>query len=197
MTAGRGIIHAEMPGKSTDGSPNVGLQLWVDLPKHLKFCEPRYRDLRAVEIPTATADSGKVEIKIISGTSHGVDSVRDLAYTPVWILDVTMKAGGKLSQPLPKGWNTFVYTLNGNAVFSGKRVEEFHNVVFGVEGDGLEVEVEKGEKEDARFGMSSFISRPYSVGSFFANSAGDVSDYCWPAARPTCNPVRTLCAQYQ
>lgn len=153
MTAGRGIIHAEMPGKSIDGSPNVGLQLWVDLPKHLKFCEPRYRDLRAEEIPTARADSGKVEIKIISGTSHGIDSVRDLAYTPVWILDVTMKAGGKLSQPLPKGWNVLVYTLSGNAGFSGKRVGEFHSVVFGAEGDDLEVEVEETEKGDARFGM--------------------------------------------
>lgn len=168
MTAGRGIIHAEMPGKSIDGSPNVGLQLWVDLPKHLKFCEPRYRDLRAEEIPTVKADSGKVEIKIISGTSHGVDSVRDLAYTPVWILDVTIKAGGKLSQSLPNGWNAFVYTLSGNAVFSGKRVGEFHNIVFGAEGDGLEVEVEEGEKGDARFGIFPHPPfRFYCVSFFF------------------------------
>lgn len=195
MTAGRGIIHAEMPGKSIDGSPNVGLQLWVDLPKHLKFCEPRYRDLRAEEIPTVKADSGKVEIKIISGTSHGVDSVRDLAYTPVWILDVTIKAGGKLSQSLPNGWNAFVYTLSGNAVFSGKRVGEFHNIVFGAEGDGLEVEVEEGEKGDARFGIFPHPPfRFYCVSFFFfANSAGDISNYCWPAARPARNPVRTIC----
>lgn len=199
MTAGRGIIHAEMPGKSIDGSPNVGLQLWVDLPKHLKFCEPRYRDLRAEEIPTAKADSGKVEIKIISGTSHGIDSVRDLAYTPVWILDVTMKAGGKLSQALPKGWNAFVYTLSGNAVFSGKRVEEFHSVVFGADGDGLEVEVEEGEKGDARFGM--FFPRPGFGVLFrwvlFTNRVGDISDYCWSATRPDRNTVRTLCTQHQ
>lgn len=97
-------------------------------------------------------DEDKVEIKIISGTAQGVDSVRDLAYTPVWILDVTMKAGGKLSQPLPKGWNAFVYMLSGNAVFGGKRVEAFYNVVFAQEGDGVEVLVEEGEKEDARFG---------------------------------------------
>lgn len=174
MTAGRGIIHAEMPGKSIDGSPNVGLQLWVDLPKHLKFCEPRYRDLRAEEIPTAKADSGKVEIKIISGTSYGVDSVRDLAYTPVWILDVTMKAGGKLSQALPRGWNAFVYTLSGNAIFLGKRVEEFHSVVFGVEGDGLEVEVEEGEKRDARFSMFYPYSDPWCFipGHFLLTASG-------------------------
>lgn len=196
MTAGRGIIHAEMPGKSIDGSPNVGLQLWVDLPKHLKFCEPRYRDLRAEEIPTVKADSGKVEVKIISGTSHGVDSIRDLAYTPVWILDVTIKAGGKLSQSLPNGWNAFVYTLSGNAVFSGKRVGEFHSIVFGAEGDGLEVEVEEGEKGDARFGVSP-PTRILLREPFFANNTGGISDYCWPAARPTGNPVRTICTQHQ
>lgn len=164
MTAGRGIIHAEMPGKSIDGSPNVGLQLWVDLPKHLKFCEPRYRDLRSEEIPTVKTDNDKVQIKIISGTSHGVDSVRDLAYTPVWILDVTMKAGGKLSQPLPKRWNAFVYTLKGNALFGGKKVEEFHNIVFTQEGDGIEVSVDADEKEDSRFGTSSLF------GSFWNSS---------------------------
>lgn len=159
-----------MPGKSIDGSPNVGLQLWVDLPKKLKFCEPRYRDLRAKEIPTIKIDNDKVEIKIISGTSHGTDSVRDLAYTPVWILDVTMKAGGKLNQPLPKGWNAFVYTLSGNAVFSGKRVEAYHNVVFAQEGDGVEVEVEEGEKEDSRFGR--FCSAVLDSVDSFTNSSG-------------------------
>lgn len=153
MTAGRGIMHAEMPGVSKDDSPNVGLQLWVDLPTELKFCEPRYRDLRAEEIPHVETDDGKVEIKIISGTSHGVDSVRDLAYTPVWILDVTIKSGGKLTQSLPVGWNAFAYTLAGNAVFGEQKVKQFHNVVFAQEGDGIEVRVEEGETEDARFGM--------------------------------------------
>src|SRR5690606_1923782 len=65
MTAGRGIVHAEMPGKQAteDGkkAENTGMQLWVDLPKELKFCEPRYRDLKATEIPLAKSDDGKVE----------------------------------------------------------------------------------------------------------------------------------------
>lgn len=155
MTAGRGIVHAEMPGITKDGAPNVGLQLWVDLPTTLKFCEPRYRDLRAAEIPRVSADDGKVEIKIISGTSHGVDSVRDLAYTPVWILDVTIKAGGRLTQPLPVGWNAFAYVLAGNAVFGEREVGQFYNVVFAQEGDGIEVRVEESEKQDARFGVFS------------------------------------------
>jgi quercetin 2,3-dioxygenase len=83
MTAGKGIMRAEMPRQNPDGSANVGMQLWVDLPQKLKKCEPRYRDLRAKEIPNIDIDDGKVHIKIISGQSHGVGSVKELAYTPV------------------------------------------------------------------------------------------------------------------
>ncbi|KAJ5732812.1 hypothetical protein N7493_004293 [Penicillium malachiteum] len=155
MTAGRGIMHAEMPHENPDGSPNVGMQLWVDLPKKLKMCEPRYRDLRASEIPIATVDDGRVTVKVISGQSHGVDSVRDLAYTPVWILDVTIRPGGRISQPLPQGWNTFAYTLSGSAIFgsndSTQVVKEFHNVVFEQAGDLIEASVPDNADSEARF----------------------------------------------
>jgi len=153
MTAGRGIVHAEMPGENADGSPNVGLQLWVDLPKELKYCEPRYRDLRAAEIPTVDADDGRVTVKIISGNSHGVDSVRDLAYTPVWILDVTIRPGGKLEQPLPNGWNAFAYVLQGDAVIFGDhtKVAQHHNVVFDQKGDGVQALVPENAEGAARF----------------------------------------------
>ncbi|KAJ5455768.1 uncharacterized protein N7458_004032 [Penicillium daleae] len=155
MTAGRGIMHAEMPHENPDGSPNVGMQLWVDLPQKLKMCEPRYRDLRANEIPLAKADDGRVEIKVISGQSHGVDSVRDLAYTPVWLLDVTIRPGGKLSQTLPQGWNAFAYTLSGKTIFgsndSTQVVKEFHNVVFEQTGDLVEASVPDNADSESRF----------------------------------------------
>ncbi|KAK9424587.1 putative Pirin [Seiridium unicorne] len=155
MTAGKGILHAEMPRQNPDGSANVGLQLWVDLPKQLKMCEPRYRDLKAKEIPQVDIDDNKVHVKVISGQSAGVDSVKDLAYTPVWILDVEIKPGGKIAQPLPKGWNAFAYTLEGIARFgSGKdetSVDQYHNVVFEREGDLVEVRVPEDAKNNARF----------------------------------------------
>ncbi|KAH8889400.1 RmlC-like cupin [Thozetella sp. PMI_491] len=155
MTAGRGVMHAEMPRQNADGSANVGLQLWVDLPKELKMTEPRYRDLRAGEIPIATADDGKVTVKVISGQSHGVDSVRDLAYTPVWILDVEIKPGGKIAQPLPKGWNAFAYTLEGQTLFGpeGQQqpVEQFHNVVFEADGEVVHAAVDAGAEKNGRF----------------------------------------------
>lgn len=155
MTAGKGIMHAEMPHENPDGAPNVGMQLWVDLPEKLKMCEPRYRDLRASEIPEATVDDGRVSVKVISGQSHGVDSVRDLAYTPVWLLDVIIRPGGRILQTLPKGWNAFAYTLSGSTVFgsndAAQRVKEFHNVVFEKEGDFVEASVPDNAEGESRF----------------------------------------------
>ncbi|KAF2705089.1 hypothetical protein K504DRAFT_460861 [Pleomassaria siparia CBS 279.74] len=155
MTAGRGIVHAEMPKQDKDGKASIGMQLWVDLPKALKSCEPRYRDLRAKEIPQVTADGAKVQVKIISGQSYGTDSVKELAYTPVWFLDFTVKPGGTVKQPLPKGWNAFAYTLAGNIIVSSNRISrpipQYHNVVFEKEGDSVEISVEESAESEARF----------------------------------------------
>jgi len=188
MTAGRGIVHAEMPRQNADGSANVGLQLWVDLPAALKMCEPRYRDLRASEIPEVTVDDGKVHIKVISGQSHGIDSVKDLAYTPVWILDVEVKPGGRVSQPLPEGWNAFGYMLEGSALF-GERgnqtaVDQYHNVVFEPKGEVVHAEVDAGAEKSARFVLiagTPLDQKVVQYGPFVLNSQEQVyqafSDY--------------------
>ena len=195
MTAGRGIMHAEMPRQNPDGSANVGLQLWVDLPKHLKKTEPRYRDLRAKEIPTADADDGKVHVKIISGQSQGVDSVKELAYTPVWLLDVEMKPGGRFAQNIPKGWNAFLYTLEGTTTFASgpgsgaQAVPQYHNVVFEQEGDTIVAEVDKNAKENSRFGKhchdsSCMRSQTLTYGY----------SYCrWHAFRSKGCSIRSIC----
>ncbi len=156
MTAGKGIVHAEMPHDNGDGSSNVGMQLWVDLPKDLKSCEPRYRDLKAKEIPVAELDEGKVTVKVISGQSHGVDSVQELAYTPVWLLDVTIRPGGKIVQPLPAGWNAFAYTIEGEkTVFDTgamtQEVGQYHNVIFEQKGDQVIAQVPADAKSASRF----------------------------------------------
>lgn len=193
MTAGRGIMHAEMPVQNPDGSPNVGLQLWVDLPAKLKACEPRYRDLRASEVPTVDVDEGKVHVKVISGQSHGVDSVKELAYTPVWLLDVTIKPGGKIVQALPQGFNAFAYTLSGTARFlngaetaepSPAEVEEksapvgpYHNVVFDQQGDSIVASVASDASEDARFILVAGLPLDQKVvqyGPFVVNSQEEV-----------------------
>lgn len=181
MTAGRGIMHAEMPRQNADGSPNMGMQLWVDLPEKLKTCEPRYRDLRAKEIPQIEVDDGKASIKIISGRSHGTDSVQELAYTPVWIFDITVKPGGKVTQELPIGWNAFAYTLGGVTLFGSKgnqqTVEPYHNVVFDQEGEAISAEVDPSAEQDARFILVAGLPLDQKVvqyGPFVLNSQEQV-----------------------
>lgn len=154
MTAGKGIVHAEMPHDNGDGTSNVGMQLWVDLPKDLKNCEPRYRDLKASEIPVAEVDDGRVTVKVIAGSSHGVDSVQELSYTPVWLLDVTIRPGGRIAQPLPAGGNAFAYTLEGTTTFETgtktRQVPQYHNTVFEQTGDQIIASVPTDAKEAAR-----------------------------------------------
>lgn len=182
MTAGRGIVHAEMPAQNTER--NVGMQLWVDLPKELKMCEPRYRDLRASEIPMVTADDGKVEIKVISGKSQGVDSVKDLAYTPVWLLDVLIRPGGKVEQDLPQGWNSFAYVLDGVVDFSNgdgktETVVKYHNVVFDQAGYSVSMSVEDGASESARIILVAGLPLDQPVvqyGPFVTTSRQEVMD---------------------
>lgn len=156
MTAGKGIVHAEMPriDKDTDGNIQAieGLQLWVDLPKELKACDPRYRDLRRDEIPIARPND-KVEIKVISGESYGVESVQDLAYTPVWFLDNTVQPGGHVVQPIPRGFNAFLYILEGEVMVNNAQFKQFTNVLFADDGDGIDVRVPVTASGPAKFAI--------------------------------------------
>jgi len=145
------------------------------------MCEPRYRDLRAKEIPTIQVDEGNVTVKIISGQSHGTDSVQELAYTPVWIFDITIKPGGKVTQPLPIGWNAFAYTLKGSTAFGvGKdqtTVGQYHNVVFEQKGDSVSAEVAKEAKEDGQIFLVAGLPLDQKVvqyGPFVLNSQDEV-----------------------
>ncbi|PNP79762.1 hypothetical protein FNYG_06855 [Fusarium nygamai] len=155
MTAGRGIMHSEQSVPSPDGSQGAGLQLWVDLPKHLKMCEPRYRDLRASEIPHVHLDNGKVLVRVISGKVGDVDSVKDLSYTPVWYLDVEIQPGGTLVQPLPKDWNAFSYVFEGSADFASDtgfltRVDQHGTVLYKPGGDVVSIQVPESQDTSAR-----------------------------------------------
>ena len=110
MTAGRGVVHSEMPGKVD----TRGLQLWVNLKKEFKMVEPDYQELQAKDIPSGETDG--VKVKVIAGESMGIKSpVR--TRTPTCYLDFEMKPGSTFVQDVPTGWTTFVYTLEGQIKF--------------------------------------------------------------------------------
>jgi hypothetical protein len=115
--------------------------------------------VRAQDIPIAKVDDGRVIVKVIAGESHGVVSQHDLAYTPIWYLDLTILPGGHVQQAVPQGWNVFAYTLRGHVSFhpstatSGKSklTDRFHVVVFEQTGDFIKASVPDTADEQARF----------------------------------------------
>lgn len=154
MTAGKGIVHAEMPRVGDHGEFPEGMQLWVDLPKDLKHCSPRYRDLAAKEIPNVKPND-KVEVKVISGKAYGIDSVTDLAYTPLWYFDYTVKPGGYIEQEIPSDHNAFLYLIEGSVEIDGKNIPNHHLVLFKKSGDGVKLSVPENAIEPARFVLVS------------------------------------------
>ncbi|VAV91868.1 Pirin [hydrothermal vent metagenome] len=114
MTAGRGIIHSEMP-EQEDGLLQ-GFQLWVNLPAKDKMMAPRYQEFSAKEIPFEVLDNG-VTIKVISGeTDRGTAGmVRNTSTNPLYF-DISLKAGSSITQSLPEQYNAFIYVIEGAAL---------------------------------------------------------------------------------
>ncbi|KAI4302720.1 hypothetical protein MLD38_038437 [Melastoma candidum] len=133
MTAGRGIVHSEMP--ATDGV-NKGLQLWINLSSNDKMIEPRYQELLSEEMGRVEKDG--VEVCVIAGESMGV---RSPVYTrtPTMYLDFTLKPGAEMHQSIPESWNAFIYVLEGEGVFGSEESSPVqpHNLLVLGEGDGV------------------------------------------------------------
>lgn len=119
MTAGRGVIHSEMP-EQNEGLME-GFQLWLNLPASDKMIEPWYRDIPLEEVPRFTLDDG-VTVQVIAGSTHGVDGAVQRAHTEPLYLDLEIPAGVTFEQPIPAGHNAFLYVFRGEAVVDGKGV---------------------------------------------------------------------------
>lgn len=135
MTAGKGIMHSEFP--ATEGD-NRGLQLWVNLARKHKMCEPKYQELTDAQIPKAEKEG--VQVKVIAGESLGVHSPV-LTLTPTMYLDVTLRPGAELHQPVPEEFNAFAYVLDGVVTFgspTGLPSPDHSSVLFG-KGNGVSV----------------------------------------------------------
>ena len=111
MTAGRGIVHSEMP-EQEDGLL-WGFQLWVNLPAEEKWVAPGYQEFPAAAIPTEKRKAGAV-VRVIAGeTAEGTAGpVTGVSTHPLY-LDVTLAAGGVLAEPLPLSHNAFLYVFEG------------------------------------------------------------------------------------
>jgi redox-sensitive bicupin YhaK (pirin superfamily) len=116
MTAGRGIVHSEMPEQ--EHGLMRGFQLWVNLAARDKMIEPRYQDIAPDRIPIVEPAPG-VTVRVVAGDLFGVTGpVSGIAIEPVY-LDAGLQPGAKLSVPLPEGHSAFAYVFEGETVQVG------------------------------------------------------------------------------
>ena len=119
MTAGRGVIHSELP-EQEDGRME-GFQLWLNLPAKEKLRDPWYRDIQSVDVPALTMASG-ARVRVIAGRSHGIDGAVQRATTEPLYVDIELPAGAEFAQSLPASHNAFAYVYRGEVAIGGTQV---------------------------------------------------------------------------
>ena len=136
MTAGRGIIHQEMPKGDSQGRMH-GFQLWANLPASLKMTAPRYQEVKAPEIPVITDNDG-TEVRIVCGSFWGAKGPVDgIAAEPTY-LDISIPAGKKKTLPVETSRHVFAYAFVGDGKFAN--ASEPQSVRTDVIGSGTQVE---------------------------------------------------------
>lgn len=115
MTAGKGILHSEMPGSFEEESH--GFQLWINLERKNKYCEPDYQEYKANEIPFYDKDG--IRAKVVAGKVFHVESPLKTR-TPAYYMDFNMDAGKLYEHIIPKGWNSMIILYQGTINVQGE-----------------------------------------------------------------------------
>src|SRR5436305_8865957 len=143
MTAGAGVVHAEMPSAEfmRDGGRMHGFQLWVNLPQRDKMVKPRYQEIPSGKIPKATSADGLVSVTVIAGEAMGEKAVIETR-TPIIYLHYRIKTGGLATQRVPRAFNAFAYVVDGAGLFGavGERAGDGQMVMFAPDGDEVRIE---------------------------------------------------------
>ena len=139
MTAGRGLIHSEMPEQ--EEGVMEGFQLWLNLPSFNKLCEPNYRDIKGDEVPECTLDNG-VHLRVIAGHSHGVVGAVTREHTEPLYVDVHFPSDeATFEQPLDSSHNALLYVYRGHVSVlhdtGSDEVPTKRMAILRNEGDGL------------------------------------------------------------
>ena len=137
MTAGRGLVHSEMP-EQQEGRMR-GFQLWLNLPAREKMTAPKYQEFGPERIPVATPAPG-VSVKVIAGHVDGVSGPISQPATDPTYLDIALESGAEFTQSLPPDYAAFLYVFEGTlqvGASDGASVLRTHEL--GVLGDGREI----------------------------------------------------------
>jgi redox-sensitive bicupin YhaK (pirin superfamily) len=173
MTAGRGLVHAEVSPDAfkRTGGPLEILQLWVNLPARLKMTAPAYVGLQREDIPKVTLDDGRVVIELIAGAWDGqVGPVQSA--TDVWMSVLRLAPGGRLAAPVGAGRNVFLYVVRGAVEIGGRRAPAFNLVTLH---DGDAVEMTATEDSVVLFGHAEPFNEPVVAhGPFVMNTRDEI-----------------------
>lgn len=141
MTAGRGLIHAEVSSDEfkKNGGPLEILQLWLNLPARLKMTEPFYKGMQKEAIPQLTEDDGRVTISLVAGEWNGTKGAFD-TQTEVFLSTIDFKPGGTLTIQPPAEHNVFFYVIRGEFTVNGETSKARQLVEFNNDGEALFIE---------------------------------------------------------
>ena len=174
MTAGRGLIHAEVSSdefKKTGGPLEI-LQLWVNLPAKLKMTEPRYKGLQKDEIPEVMLQDGKVKLQVISGewqNQHGPFE----SLTGVAMATLTFEKGGTFELQPPAEHAIFCYAVSGDLIINGTAVQGRQLVEFAL-ADGA-IKIQALEKSVLLLGHAKPLNEPVvAQGPFVMNTEEEI-----------------------
>jgi len=173
MTAGRGIVHSEMP-EQQDGLLE-GVQLWINLPAAAKMQAPGYRDVQCEEIPELELPGGG-RLRIIAGTSHGVAGAVQRPVTEPLILDVHLPAGGEFSQALAADRNAFVYVYRGEMWIAERKIAAQQLAILANRADADSVTLKTGAAGRAILFAGLPLREPIvQHGPFVMNTADEIA----------------------
>ncbi len=176
MTAGRGIVHAEISPREflrTGGALEI-LQLWINLPGRLKMSAPAYTGLQREQIPALAADDGRVTLHLVAGEWQGVSGPL-ASLTGVFMSTIEMQAGGRVRLPGLQARTVFLYVVRGSVTIGGQRAAAFHLAELNAGGDVLELVAESDSV--VLFGHAAPIGEPVvSHGPFVMNTREQIAE---------------------
>jgi len=176
MTAGRGLIHAEVSSskfKETGGELEI-LQLWINLPAKHKMVKPNYVGLQQNEITSFSLDSNNIKVQLLAGHWNGYEGAFE-SLSPIFLSSISMKKGSGFTKVIPSGENVFFYIVRGSVEVNGKNIAKRHLVEFSDEGGDILV----GASEDSYiiFGHAKPFDEPIvAQGPFVMNSQKEIME---------------------
>lgn len=170
VTTGRGVLHAEL---AHNRKPVHTLQLWMNLPKHLKMVEPRYQEIRGVDASTIEGD--RAVGRVYSGSVRGVRGPAQ-NHWPATVVDVRFQADGRFVHDAPEDQTLGIYVISGDLTIAGTRVRTGQMAWrFANRGGPSETKLQANEKSH----IIAYSARPIGesfvqYGPFVMNTEGEI-----------------------